>query len=94
MSVAMLIIAIWGVAIAGLMCLLLYRKFLEQYEDDFLHITHADVQSLRQQATTSHKLDVLDRWVRVILLIVITYGACLAAAYLYRVWESRLYPYG
>ena len=94
MSMLMLFLAIWGVSIAGLMCLLLYRKHAEQYEDDFLHLVHADVQLLRQQARTSHRLDVLDRWVRIVLAVVVMYGACLAAAFLYRVWESRLYPYG
>lgn len=81
---------IWWLIAAVLLCLLLYRKYVEQYEDDFLHLSAGDVQQVRKQARTSQQLNVLDRWVRILSVVVIAYGICLAAFYLMGAWEKTM----
>jgi len=80
----------WSLCAAALTCLLIYRKHVEQSEDDFVHLAHPDIQLISRQARTSRQLDVLDRWVRVALAAVTLYGACGAAVYLFGVWQSSL----
>lgn len=90
MSMPMLFAATWSLAAAALTCLLLYRKHREQYEDDFLHLSHPDTQLIRQQARTSQQLDVLDRWVKVLVVAVVLYGVCGTAVYLFSVLRNSL----
>jgi hypothetical protein len=89
MNKFMLFAGIWWLSAIALACLLLYRKHLEQYEDDFLHLANPEPQLIGGQAEMSHKLDVLDRWVRVLVAVVVVYGACMAAVYLFGIWENR-----
>ncbi len=83
-----LLIASWSVLMAALIALFLYRRQVGRREDDFVHLSAADAQVLTDQASMAQRLDVLDRWMRILFIVVIAFSLLVVAAYLYNVWNT------
>jgi hypothetical protein len=79
----------WSVLLAAYVVLFIYRKQLERSEDDTLHVL-AETSVLSNQQSIAHKMTVLERWSRIVGVVVLAYGAIIAAIYLYSVWQSNL----
>ena len=79
----------WTVLLAGYIIVFIYRKQLERNEDDTLHVL-ADNRVLSNQQAIAHKMDVLERWSKILGVSVILYGIVVAGMYLYSVWQSNL----
>ena len=84
-----IMIGTWSVFLVGYVVLLTYRKQMERSEDETLHVL-ADSRLVSMQETIAHKLDVLDRWCKILLAVVIVYGLAIAGYYLYSAWQSNL----
>ncbi len=86
------LIVSWLALAATLVGLMLFRKYKSRDEDDFLHVSHATASMLNSQAATAHQLDVLDRWVTIVLAAVVIYGLGIGAWFLYQVWQVNSKP--
>ncbi len=85
----MLLIVSWLALAATLIGLMIYRKHASRNEDDFLHVSHTTAGMLNTQAATAHQMDVLDRWVGILLTAVLVYGLGIGAWFLYQVWQAN-----
>jgi len=61
-----------------------WRKTVARGEDDTLHVLQGDV--AQQQTVVAHKLDVIDKWGKMLTVIAVVFGVLLAVAYVYQVW--------
>lgn len=77
--------AVFAVALLGLM---LYRNSLVSHEDDSIHLTDREAGMISQQVNFSHKVEVLDRWVVVLTVLVVISGLLLFGYWAYMTWMS------
>jgi len=66
--------------------LFLWRQAVARNEDDSLHVMHG---ALTQQTSLSQKLDVIDKWGKILTVITVVLGLLLAAAYVYGQFAGR-----
>ena len=78
---------IWACLALALLGILVYRKLM-LHEDDFVHLSDGEAKAISQQAAVAHKLDVVDRWVRILTTITLATGVLLAGAFLYQLWNE------
>ena len=84
-----IMVGTWSVFLVAYVILLTHRKQMERSEDETLHVL-ADSRLVSMQEAIAHKLEVLDRWSKILLAVVIVYGLAIAGYYLYSVWQSNL----
>ena len=75
----------WGVLAIAVVALILYRRSVASREDDSIHL-EGTVPG--DQVTLLHKLDMIDRWGKMLTVIVVVIGLVLAGIYLYQLWTN------
>ena len=61
-----------------------YRKTVSVHEDETLHI--GSPSENMHQVQVGHKLDVIDKWGKLLTVIAAVYGLLLLMAYTYQTW--------
>lgn len=74
---------IWALLATVVLILILYRFLVARKEDDTLHVLH-QAGSVTQQVSIGHKLELIDRWGKILTVLAIVYGVAIAGLYLYR----------
>ncbi len=80
-------ISTWLVLVIAYVVLAIYRKQVEKEEFDNLHVM-ADANLISKEESMAHRMDVLDRWAKVLVSVIIVYGLIIAGAYMYQAWNS------
>src|ERR1035437_133950 len=80
------LLVVWVVLALGVLTLFLWRQAVARNEDDSLHVMHG---ALTQQTSLSQKLDVIDKWGKILTVITVVLGLLLAAAYVYGQFAGR-----
>jgi hypothetical protein len=80
-------VATWCLLALAVLGLALYRKLASLREDDLIHIGPGEEKLIPKQVALFHKLEVVDRWGKLLTIIVAASGLFLAVLYLYRVLE-------
>jgi uncharacterized membrane-anchored protein len=73
--------------------LLVWRKTVARNEDDNLHVMDgAAVRQTAQQAVVAQKLDLIDKWGKILTIVTVIYGAIVGGLYMYQtfVQNSRI----
>ncbi len=83
---------IWACIAAAAAGLALYRKFVTRNEDDYIHVADGEARAIPQQVAVAQKLDVIDRWERILMIVAIAGGVLLGLAYLYQLWLDGQKP--
>jgi len=73
--------------LAGVLALLIWRKMVASKEDDNIHVLHGDA-VLPQQEAVAHKLDVIDKWGKILTVVTVVFGLLVGAAYVYDAFVS------
>ena len=68
--------------------LAIYRNMMASHEDETIHVLDGDTPQIAAQMKLSHKLEVIERWGKILTVIVIIYGLGIASMYLYYVWQQ------
>jgi flagellar basal body-associated protein FliL len=79
---------IWLVAVIALGGLAIYRKFVSRSEVDVLHLRQSESSQVFQQEAFAHRLATIDRWGKLLTIILIVYAALLACGYSYLAWRG------
>ena len=77
-------LASWIVLAAGVIAMIAWRKVVTRQEDDSLHVL--DSGAATHQVDVTHKLDVIDKWGKILTAVTVGYGLVLGALYLYQSW--------
>jgi len=78
--------ASWVVLAGAVLVLAVYRHRLSSHEDDTLHVSDAQASQITKQAMAAHRLEVVDRWGKLLTWIGAVYGLLVGAAYFYQYW--------
>jgi len=78
--------AVWGLLALTVLGLFIWRKAVASNEDDSLHVMHG---TLTQQTDVAQKLDMIDKWGKILTVITVVLGLAIAAAYVYGQFIGR-----
>lgn len=79
-------LAAWIAMACAVAILAIYRKTISSHEDDSLHVSAVSDVNVGHQAEVARRLEVVDRWGKLLTVIVVVYGLALAGAYTYQMW--------
>jgi hypothetical protein len=66
----------------SVLALFIWRKTVSRNEDDFLHVMHG-TSVVPQQAAIAQKLDVIDKWGKILTVLTVAFGLVIGLAYAY-----------
>jgi hypothetical protein len=78
---------LWLLLAFTVLGLAVYRKLISGKEDENLHLADGP-QASTQQVVVAHKLDVIDKWGKLLTVVAVAYGLLLVAIYTYQTWLS------
>jgi len=76
---------LWVVLAAAVVALIVYRRSVSSHEDDALHLGQAGV--VTQQVSVAQKLEQIDKWGKLLTIIVVAYGLILGILYVIASWS-------
>jgi hypothetical protein len=79
-------VMVWSVLAAVVLGLILWRKVISAEEDDTLHISETG--AVQKQVSVAHRLEMIDKWGKLLTVIVVVSGLILAGVYLYHFWVA------
>ena len=82
----LIMFVIWAVLATILLGLAVFRKFATRNEDDYIHVSDSRISA--RQTELAQTLDVLDRWEKLLGIVVLVTGIALLGAYLYISWQA------
>jgi uncharacterized membrane protein len=80
------LLVVWVVLALSVLALFVWRQAVARGEDDSLHVMHG---ALTQQTSMAQKLDVIDKWGKIMTVITVVLGLLIAAAYVYGQFSGR-----
>ncbi len=79
----MLHIIIWAVLALVIVILALYRKKMDSKADDMIHVLDAEVAVNATQTEVSKRIEVIDRWGKILTAVAAVYLFAIVGLYLY-----------
>ena len=76
--------ALWIVLATLVIALIVWRKMVASHEDDTLHVLQGA--PIPQQHALAQKLELIDKWGKILTVIAVVFGLLVGAAYVYQVW--------
>ncbi len=83
----MLFSAIFVVLIAAIIVVAIYRARLSRMEQESLHVLGTDPAEISQKMTIAQKLLLVERWMRILIILTVIYGIGLLGLFLWDAWE-------
>ena len=77
---------VWGVLALIVLGLFLWRRSVASHEDDSLHVMSGVV---TQQTALAEKLDMIDKWGKILTVITVVLGLLIGGAYVYAQFVGR-----
>jgi hypothetical protein len=75
---------IWGLLALVVLAMAGYRKMISVKEEETLHL--GDPVETNHQVQIAQKLEVVDKWGKLLTVVVAAYGLLLLIAYTYQTW--------
>ena len=82
-------LAIWSVFAIAVIALIVARKVVSAKEDDNLHMLDGVPATTTQQVTVAHKLDVIDKWGKILTVLTVVFGLAIGAIYVVSTFNTR-----
>jgi hypothetical protein len=80
------LLVVWSALALVVLALFVWRQSIARNEDDSLHVMHG---ALTPQTSLAQKLDVIDKWGKILTVITVVSGLLIAAAYVYAQFAGR-----
>ena len=80
-------LVLWGAMALSVLALIIWRRQVAQNEDDSLHVLHSET-AVPQQVAVAHKLEVIDKWGKLLTIVTVAAGLAIAGVYFYQLWVS------
>lgn len=80
---------VWICLLVVLTTLIVWRKSVAGKEDDTLHVLDGDAALPAQQVAVASKLEQLDKWGKIVTVIVVVYGLLIGLAYAYELFVQQ-----
>jgi hypothetical protein len=69
----------------AVIAMIVWRKVISSREDDTIHVLE-DSAMVPSQVAVAQKLEVIDKWGKLLTIVAIVYVVAVGALYLYQVW--------
>ncbi|MGB7719332.1 MAG: hypothetical protein WBL65_05510 [Bryobacteraceae bacterium] len=79
-------LVLWAIVIAALVAAAFWRRSVAVQEDPALHLGAAHEGTAAEQIALAKKLEQIDKWMKILTVVVIVFGLLLGAAALYKGW--------
>jgi len=76
---------LWLLLFLSVVAMVFWRKSVASHEDDSLHVLQG---SVAQQVSLAQRLEVIDKWGKLLTVITAVTGVILAAAWVYQTYVS------
>ena len=76
---------------ASVLVLIVWRKIVARNEDD--QLARAATEAVPQQAVVAHKLEVIDKWGKIVTAVTVVFGVLIAALFVYQTWVAGLHDH-
>jgi len=83
-----LYLATWIPLVVVVGVLAIYRNMMASHEDETIHVLDGDAPQVAVQVRLSRKLEVIERWGKILTTVVVVYGLIIGAMYLYYIWQQ------
>ena len=77
---------LWALLAAVVLGLILYRKTVTAHEDETIHLGAGSENAPAQQTAIAHKIEVIDKWGKLLTALAVVYGLLLVCLYTYLNW--------
>jgi hypothetical protein len=78
---------VWAALAVTVVILFLYHRTIARQEDAHLDVLETAAVA-QQQVALDHKLEVVDKWGKILTAVVVVYGVILAGLYLVQSWQQ------
>ena len=78
------LVVAWGVLAASVLVLIVIRRSVARNEDDQLHVLNTS--GVVQQVAVAHKLEVIDKWGKIVTAVTVAFGLLIAGLFFYQTW--------
>ena len=79
--------AILVVLILGIVVVAIYRARLSRKEEESLHVLGTDEAEITMKMTIAQKLLVVERWLKILIIVTVLYSIGLLGLFLWDAWE-------
>ena len=79
-------VLVWAALALSVLVLFGWRQSVARNEDDSLHVMHG---ALTQQTSIAQKLEVIDKWGKILTVIAVVLGLLLAGAFIWGQFVGR-----
>lgn len=76
----------WAVLAVVVLVLAIARMFVAGKEDDALHVSDANTVAVMEQKATFEKLNAIEKWGKLLTILMAVTGLVLLGAYIYVLW--------
>ena len=79
---------LWAVMALVVLALIVVRKRISSGEDDTLHVMEGDARMIPHQVEMARKLEVVDRWGKILTVVTLIFGLIVGALWVYQGWVN------
>jgi hypothetical protein len=83
------LLAMWSALALTVIGLAMYRRSVAGHEDDFLHVRDDEANLVAAQGAVAHKLESIDKWGKILTVVVGVTGVALGAYFVYWSWLQQ-----
>lgn len=80
------LLVVWTILALVVLAMFIWRRSVAANEDDSLHLLHGTNSA---QTAVAQKLDVIDKWGKILTVITVLFGLLIAAAFIYAQFSAR-----
>lgn len=81
-------LATWIPLVVVVAILAIYRNVIASHEDETIHVLAGDAPQVAAQAKLSRRLETIERWGKMLTVILVVYGLLIVAMYSYYLWQQ------
>jgi uncharacterized membrane protein len=75
------LIVLWSLLAISVIVMVVWRKMVASGEDDTLHVLQG---SVAQQVTVANKLEMIDKWGKILTIVTVVSGVIIGALWVYQ----------
>ncbi len=77
---------LWGALALTVLTLIVIRKRIAAGEDDTIHVMEGDARQIPHQLEIAHKLEVVDKWGKLLTIVAVASGLVLGVLWAIQSW--------